>query len=155
MRGKELLSARLDWLRATELPKVISDISEAKKQGDLSENFEYYAAKRRKGEVEREIQEIEEYVKSVVVLKLPQNPTSVCFGCKVRLTLNGQNAEYIVLGDREADVDRGSISISCPLFATIVGKGAGFKFELNGKNGELLEVLPVSEAELDHIMTAI
>ena len=142
---------RLEKLRS-ELPVVINAISEAKKQGDLSENFEYHAAKRRKGEVEKEISELEDYVRSAIIAKLPARPTSVCFGCRVELESESGRISYIIVGDRESDVEKGSLSIGSPLFQAMIGKKSGSLVAVNGKEYKILSVIAVSDDEIEPVL---
>jgi len=152
-QGKLALTEKLAKLR-DELSEVIIAIAEAKKQGDLSENFEYHAAKRRRGEVESLINELDNYLKACMVSKLPTDPKSVCFGSKVILYCSEARMEYVILGEREADVDKGSISINSPLCRAMLGQKVNFSFDLNGKTYEVLRIEPVSDQELEQVIAS-
>ena len=153
-QGKVLLTEKLSNLR-DELSEVIVAIAEAKKQGDLSENFEYHAAKRRRSEVEKLINELDAYLKSCVVSKLPADPKSVCFGSKITLSCSESQMHYIILGEREADVDRGSISINSPLCRAMLGQKLNFSFELNGKSYTITGIEAVSDEDLPKFMVKL
>jgi transcription elongation factor GreA len=82
--GKALLLERITELRQT-LPSVREELMEAQKKGDFSENFEYHAAKKHLRELEFQIEELDKYIKSTDIIKLPSSPSIVCFGAKVTL----------------------------------------------------------------------
>ena len=150
-RGRELLYAKLEKMRA-ELPALIEAISEAKKNGDLSENFEYHAAKRKRNEVENEINQLDAFLKVSIVSKLPENPSIACFGCQITLeSSDNRILTYAILGEHEANVENGSISTSSPLFRSMLGKKVGDEFDFNSIKYRITKISSISEHELSSI----
>jgi len=128
-RGAEMLRAELQRLKSVERPAVINSIAEARAQGDLSENAEYDAAKEKQGFIEGRIAEIESKLAGAQVI----DPAAVdadgriVFGATVELEdLNsGATVTYQIVGDDEADIDHGLISISSPIARALIGKSEG------------------------------
>ncbi len=128
-RGAEILKAELHKLKTVERPAVISAISEARAQGDLSENAEYDAAKDRQGFIEGRIQEIESKLSAAQVI----DPASldaggrVVFGSTVDLEEeeSGERVRYQIVGEDEADLKLGLINISSPIARALIGKEEG------------------------------
>ena len=128
-RGAELLKAELHKLKTVERPGVIQAISEARAQGDLSENAEYDAAKERQGFIEGRIQEIEGKMSIAQVI----DPSSiqadgrVVFGATVELEDedSGQRVKYQIVGEDEADLKQGLINIGSPIARALIGKVEG------------------------------
>ncbi len=128
-RGSELLKAELHKLKTVERPAVIQAISEARAQGDLSENADYDAAKERQGFIEGRIQEVEGKLSAAQVI----DPTSiqadgrVVFGATVELEDEdtGDRVKYQIVGEDEADLKQGLINISSPIARALIGKEGG------------------------------
>ena len=128
-RGFEKLKAELHRLKTVDRPGVINAISEARAQGDLSENAEYEAAKDRQGFIEGRIQEIESKLSAAQVI----DPTSVeaggkvVFGATVELEdeKSGEKVKYQIVGEDEADLKQGLINISSPIARAMIGKEEG------------------------------
>lgn len=128
-RGSELLKAELHRLKTVERPSVIAAISEARAQGDLSENAEYEAAKDRQGFIEGRIQEVEGKLSAAQVI----DPSSVdaggrvVFGTTVDLQeeSSGENVTYQIVGEDEADLKLGLVNISSPIARALIGKEEG------------------------------
>ena len=128
-RGFEKLKAELHRLKTVDRPGVINAISEARAQGDLSENAEYEAAKDRQGFIEGRIQEIESKLSAAQVI----DPTSVeaggkvVFGATVELEdeKSGEKVTYQIVGEDEADLKQGLINISSPIARAMIGKEEG------------------------------
>jgi transcription elongation factor GreA len=128
-RGAEILKAELHKLKTVERPAVIGAISEARAQGDLSENAEYDAAKDRQGFIEGRIQEIESKLSAAQVI----DPASldaggrVVFGSTVELEEeeSGERVRYQIVGEDEADLKLGLINISSPIARALIGKEEG------------------------------
>ncbi|MBL8507912.1 MAG: transcription elongation factor GreA, partial [Chitinimonas sp.] len=116
--GAELLRAELQQLKSVERPSVIAAIAEARSHGDLSENAEYDAAKERQGFVEGRIADLEGKLSNAVII----NPAEIdaegriVFGTTVDLEdlESGDNVTYQIVGDDEADIKLGKISVSSP-----------------------------------------
>ena len=138
-RGAELLKAELHQLKTVERHAVIRAISEARAQGDLSENAEYEAAKDKQGFIEGRILEIDSKLAAAQVI----DPSTVdaggrvVFGATVDLEeeSSGQEVTYQIVGDDEADLKKGLISISSPIARSMIGKEAGDVAEVQAPGG--------------------
>lgn len=127
--GAELLRQELSHLKSVSRPRVIEAISEARKHGDLKENAEYHAAKEEQGFIEGRIAEIEtklSYAQIIDVTTLTQTG-KVVFGVTVTLFNLDTEEEiiYRIVGDDEADIKAGKISISSPIASALIGKEEG------------------------------
>jgi transcription elongation factor GreA len=135
------------FMKSVERPRIIKAIEEARAHGDLSENAEYHAAKEAQGWNETKVQELEDRLSRAEVI----DPTklsgdTVMFGAK--LTLIDEDSEdevkYQIVGDFEADVKKGRISISSPIARALIGKKRGDSVEVNtpggGKSYEIVKV---------------
>ena len=128
-RGAELLKEELHRLKHVERPAVINAISEARAQGDLSENAEYDAAKEKQAFIEGRIQELEGKLSAAQII----DPSTldvegrIVFGATVELEdlEDGKVAIYQIVGDDEADLNSGKISISSPIARALIGKEEG------------------------------
>lgn len=148
VRGAEKLKAELHQLKTVERHAVIQAIAEARAQGDLSENAEYEAAKDKQGFIEGRILEIEGKLAAAQII----DPSTVdaggkvVFGSTVDLEEEASGAEvtYQIVGDDEADLKLGLISISSPIARALIGKEAGDVAEVQAPGGvkryEVLEV---------------
>jgi transcription elongation factor GreA len=129
LRGAEALRAELKKLKTEARPNVIKAIAEARGHGDLSENAEYHAAREQQGFIEGRIKEIETKLSTADVIdpsKLPNNG-KVVFGALVELEDQeaAQRVTYQVVGEDEADIKLGRISITSPIARAVVGKSEG------------------------------
>lgn len=128
-RGAEQLRDELQRLKSVERPAVITAIAEARAQGDLSENAEYDAAKEKQGFIEGRIAEIESKLSAAQII----DPSSldadgrVVFAATVELEdlESGDTVKYQIVGDDEADLDHGLISVSSPIARALIGKTEG------------------------------
>jgi transcription elongation factor GreA len=148
-RGAELLREELHRLKVVERPAVINAIAEARSHGDLSENAEYDAARERQGFVEGRIADIDGKLSNAMII----DPASldaegrVVFGATVELEDQKTNdvIRYQIVGDDEADIKAGRISISSPIARALIGKYAGDIAEVHAPGGvkeyEILDVL--------------
>lgn len=138
-RGAEKLKDELHRLKTVERHAVIQAIAEARAQGDLSENAEYEAAKDKQGFIEGRIQEIEGKLAAAQVI----DPSSldadgkVVFGSTVDLEDedSGDAVTYQIVGDDEADLKQGLISVSSPIARAVIGKEAGDVAEFQAPGG--------------------
>jgi len=137
-RGAELLKSELQRLKTVERHAVIQAISEARGQGDLSENAEYEAAKDKQAFIEGPIAEIESKLAAAQVI----DPASldaggrVVFGATVELEEEaGQRVTYQIVGDDEADLKQGLISISSPIARALIGKESGDVADVQAPGG--------------------
>lgn len=128
-RGAEKLKEELQRLKSVERPAVVNAIAEARAQGDLSENAEYDAAKDKQGFIEGRILEIEGKLAIAQVIDPADLDAGgrVVFGSTVDLEeeATGQAVTYQIVGDDEADLKQGLISISSPIARALIGKEAG------------------------------
>jgi len=148
VQGAELLKAELQRLRSVDRPNVIQAIAEARAQGDLSENAEYDAAKERQSFIEGRIAEIEAKLANAQVID-PRtlNAEGRCvFGATVRVEDldSGDVSTYQIVGDDEADIKNGKISVSSPIARALIGKSEGDVAEVVAPGGiRSYEVLDV------------
>jgi len=148
VQGAELLKAELQRLRGVDRPNVIQAIAEARAQGDLSENAEYDAAKERQSFIEGRIAEIEAKLANAQIIDPKTlNADGHCvFGATVKVEDldNGSVATYQIVGDDEADIKNGKISVGSPIARALIGKMAGDVAEVEAPGGlrtyEVLEV---------------
>lgn len=127
--GAEKIRVELHRLKTVERPSVIAAIAEARSHGDLSENAEYDAAKERQGFVEGRIQELEGKISNAQIIdpKLLDADGRTVFGATVDLedVDTGDKVTYQIVGDDEADIKTGKISVGSPVARAIIGKYAG------------------------------
>lgn len=138
LAGYQQLEDELRRLKNEERPAVIQAISDARAHGDLSENAEYHAAKERQGWIEGRILELEDkYTRAQVIDVSKLNGKSVVFGATV--TLIDEDTEekkaWQIVGDYEADVRSGKISISSPIARAMIGKNQGDNIEVAAPGG--------------------
>ena len=127
-KGYEALKAELDRLKKVERPKVIEAIAEARSHGDLSENAEYDAAKDRQGFIESRINEIENKLADARIIETAgRTSETVVFGATVQLIeLEArQKKQYTLVGQDEADLKDGKISVQSPVGKALIGKRVG------------------------------
>jgi transcription elongation factor GreA len=138
-RGADLLKTELHRLKTVERHAVIQAIAEARAQGDLSENAEYDAAKDKQGFIEGRIRELEAKLAAAQVI----DPASldaggrVVFGATVELEddESGAKVTYQIVGDDEADLKQGLISISSPIARALIGKSEGDVADVQAPGG--------------------
>jgi len=147
IKGAEALRAELQCLKSAERPKVIAAIAEARAHGDLSENAEYDAARERQGFIEGRIADIEVKLANAQVIdpKLLDAGGRCVFGATVDLEDgSGATMTYQIVGEDEADIKTGKISISSPIARALIGKYAGDPVAVQTpggvKNYEILDV---------------
>jgi len=148
VKGAELMRAELHQLKTVERPKVIASIQEARTHGDLSENAEYDAAKEKQSFIEGRIVELEGKLANAQII----DPAHVdadgrcVFGATVELAEvgSGEPVTYQIVGDDEADIKSGKISISSPIARALIGKYSGDVAEVKAPGGikeyEILDV---------------
>jgi transcription elongation factor GreA len=148
VKGAELLKAELQHLKSVERPSVIQAIAEARAQGDLSENADYDAAKERQSFVEGRIAAIEAKLSNAQIIDPTQlNADGRCvFGATVDLEDldSGDSVTYQIVGDDEADIKLGKISVGSPIARALIGKHVGDVAEVQAPGGireyEVLDV---------------
>jgi transcription elongation factor GreA len=129
MRGAEALRNELKKLKSESRPNVIKAIAEARAHGDLSENAEYHAAREQQGFIEGRINEIEAKLSTAEIIDTSKltNTGKVVFGAVVELEEQdgAHRVTYQVVGEDEADIRSGRISITSPIARAVVGKSEG------------------------------
>lgn len=136
--GFESLKEELRWRQQEERPRIIEAISEARAHGDLSENAEYHSAKEAQSLNEGRISELEDMIARAEVIDVAKlSGDTVKFGATVVLVDEDTEEEktYQIVGDQEADVKAGRISISSPIARALIGKGVGDAIEVNAPGG--------------------
>lgn len=145
--GYQALDEELKRLKSVERPSVIAAIAEARSHGDLSENAEYHAAKERQGWIEGRIAEIEDKISRAQVIDVSKlSGSQVKFGATVTVVDEDTEEEgtYKIVGEHEADVKAGKISISSPIARAMIGKEQGDVVEVNTPGGvKAYEILKV------------
>ena len=126
VRGAEQLREELDFLKNVRRPEIIKAIAEAREHGDLKENAEYHAAREQQGFCEGRIQEIEGKLGNAQVIDVTKMPNNgkVIFGATVVLvnTDTDEEVTYRIVGDDEANIKEGLISVNSPIARGLVGK---------------------------------
>jgi transcription elongation factor GreA len=129
LRGAELLRTELKRLKSEDRPRVIKAIAEARSHGDLSENAEYHAAREQQGFIEGRIAEIEARLGAAEIIDVAslQHNGRVVFGATVELEDQdeGSAVTYQIVGEDEADIRSGRISIGSPIARALIGKTQG------------------------------
>jgi transcription elongation factor GreA len=129
LRGAEMLRAELKRLKSSDRPRVIKAIAEARSHGDLSENAEYHAAREQQGFIEGRIMEIESRLAAAEIIDIASLPATgkVVFGATVEIEDQDEGASvtYQLVGEDEADIRGGRISITSPIARALVGKVQG------------------------------
>lgn len=128
-KGAARLKAELDHLKSVKRPAVINAIAEARAHGDLKENAEYHAAREQQGFIEGRIQELEYTLSHAQLIDVStlNAGSRVVFGATVELADcdSGDEVTYQIVGDLEADIKQGLISVSSPLARALIGKHEG------------------------------
>ncbi len=136
--GFEALKEELRWRQQDERPRIIEAISEARSHGDLSENAEYHSAKEAQSLNEGRINELEDLTARAEVIDVSKlSGDTVKFGATVELVDEDteEKKTYQIVGDQEADVKLGRISISSPIARALIGKKIGDSIEVNAPGG--------------------
>jgi len=140
-RGAAKLREELQTLKRVERPRIIREIAEARAHGDLRENAEYHAARERQGFIEGRIQEIEDKLSSAQVI----DPSTldaggrVVFGATVELVnvASGEETVYQIVGELEADIGAGQVSVTSPIARALIGKQEGDLVTVRAPAGEV------------------
>lgn len=144
--GYDLLDEELRQLRAVERPAVIRAIAEAREHGDLSENAEYHAAREKQSFVEGRIKELEGIISRAEVIDPSRLSGSIKFGATVTLLDEDSEEErtYQIVGEAEADLERGLLNMRAPLARALIGKDEGDSVEVvtpgGGKSYEIISI---------------
>jgi len=139
IEGAERLRAELHRLKTIERPAVIQALSDARSQGDLSENADYDAAKERQGFLEGRISEVESKLAHAQIIdpSAIEADGRVVFGATVEIEdlKSGDRNAYQIVGDDEADIKAGKISVNSPIARALIGKTEGDAAEVQAPGG--------------------
>jgi transcription elongation factor GreA len=140
LKGAERLRSELKRLKSEDRPRVIQAIAEARSHGDLSENAEYHAAREQQSFIEGRIKDIEAHLSNSEIIDVSRLSTGggkVVFGATVDLEDqdDGGKVVYQIVGDAEADIKSGLISVSSPIARALVGKSEGDIIDVVAPNG--------------------
>jgi len=139
-QGARKLREELDRLKSVERPQIIEAIAEARAHGDLKENAEYHAAREQQGFIEGRISELEDKLSNAQVIDVGAlaGKEQIVFGATVELFDLETEAEvtYQIVGDGEADIDHGRISVSSPIARALIGKREGDVAEVAAPGGQ-------------------
>ena len=139
LRGATRLREELKRLKTEDRPTVIKAIAEARSHGDLSENAEYHAAREQQSFIEGRIQEIEHRLSNAEIIDVTTLPASgrVVFGATVELEdqNGGSPVRYQLVGDDEADIKQGLLSVSSPVARALIGKSQGDVVDVTAPGG--------------------
>jgi transcription elongation factor GreA len=139
LRGAERLRQELKQLKSEARPNVIKAIAEARSHGDLSENAEYHAAREQQSFIEGRINDIENRLSNAEVIDVTKLPASgrIVFGSTVELEdeESGAKVIYQLVGDDEADIKRGMLSVSSPIARALIGKSEGDVVDVTAPGG--------------------
>jgi len=146
--GFKALEEELRQRQQEERPRIIQAIAEARAHGDLSENAEYHSAKEQQSLNEGRIAELEDKISRAEVIDVSKlSGSTIKFGATVKLIDDDTDEEktYMIVGDTEADVKGGKVSISSPIARALIGKKTGDSIEVNtpggGKSYEIIDVI--------------
>jgi len=138
-KGADRLRAELERLKSVERPRIIQAIAEARAHGDLKENAEYHAAREQQSFAEGRIKDIEAHLSNsdIIDVTLVSAGDRVVFGATVDLEEEegGAKVVYQIVGDAEADIRAGLISVSSPIARALVGKSIGDVVDVVAPNG--------------------
>ncbi len=139
VRGSEKLRQELDRLKGQDRPRVIRDIADARAHGDLKENAEYHAAREQQGFIEARIADIEGKLANAQVIDVTSLPANgkVVFGVTVVLSdeHSGEEKTYQIVGEDEADIKQGLLSIRSPIARALIGKEEGEVVDVQAPGG--------------------
>ena len=136
--GYRTLDDQLKQLKSVERPSVIAAISEAREHGDLSENAEYHAAREKQSFIEGRIKELESILSLAEVIDPSKLSGSIKFGATVTLVDEDTEEErtYTIVGEVEADLERGLLNMKSPLARALIGKDEGDSVEVKTPGGQ-------------------
>ena len=145
--GAQALETELKHLKTTERPAIIKAIAEAREHGDLSENAEYHSAKEKQSFIEGRINELEGVISLTEVIDPAKLSGSIKFGARVTLVDEDTDQEktYQIVGEYEANIEKGLLNIKSPIARALIGKEEGDSVEVRTPGGEKsYEVLKIS-----------
>lgn len=136
--GQAALADELKQLKSVERPAVIKAIAEAREHGDLSENAEYHAAREKQSFIEGRVKELEGILSLADVIDPAKLSGAIKFGATVKLVDEDTDEEkvYQIVGEPEADIEKGKLNIKSPLARALIGKEEGDSVEVRTPGGE-------------------
>ncbi|WP_106204724.1 transcription elongation factor GreA [Aliiruegeria haliotis] len=136
--GFTALDAELKKLKTEDRPAIIKAIAEAREHGDLSENAEYHSAREKQSFIEGRIKELEGYISLANVIDPASLSGSIKFGATVTIVDEDSDEEktYQIVGEPEADLERGLLNIKSPIARALIGKEEGDSIEVRTPGGE-------------------
>ncbi|MCA1776385.1 MAG: transcription elongation factor GreA [Loktanella sp.] len=136
--GYQKLDAELKHLKTVERPAIIRAISEAREHGDLSENAEYHSAKEKQSFIEGRVKELEGVISLADVIDPTKMKGAVKFGATVNLVDEDTDEEktFQIVGEYEADIEKGLLNIKSPLARALIGKDEGDSVEVRTPGGD-------------------
>jgi transcription elongation factor GreA len=145
--GAQRLKVELHRLKTIDRPAIIQALAEARSHGDLSENADYDAAKERQGFIEGRIAEVESKLANAQVIDTAAlDVPHVVFGATVDLEdgHSGESVTYQIVGDDEADIKHGKISVNSPIARALIGKAEGDTADVQAPGGaRTFEILAI------------
>jgi len=149
--GTEAIKRELKHIKSVERPKNVQDISTARDHGDLRENAEYHAAKEKQSHIEGRIQMLEDRLARAEIIDVTRlSGERIVFGATVTLedVDSGNKVQYLIVGETEADLKKGRLSITSPIARGLVGREVGDEVKIRTPGGErTYEVLKVEFLE--------
>lgn len=146
--GYKKLLEQIEHMETVERPQISHQIAEARDKGDLSENAEYDAAKEAQGMLEMKISQLKERLSNARLIdesKLTTDSVQIMNKVKVRNQVNGQEMEYTIVSESEANIREGKLAVTTPIAKGLLGKKLGDIVELQVPSGILhLEILSIS-----------
>ncbi len=135
--GYDALNAELKHLKSVERPAIIQAIAEAREHGDLSENAEYHSAKEKQSFIEGRVKELEGAISLAEVIDPTKLSGTVKFGATVELADEDTDEEktYKIVGEYEADIEKGLLNIKSPIARALIGKDEGDSVEVRTPGG--------------------
>jgi transcription elongation factor GreA len=133
------LKEDLKRLKYVERPKIVKEIAEARTHGDISENAEYHAAKEKQSHLEGRIAQVEDWIARAEVIDVSKHQGErVVFGATVTLAdvESGDEVRYRIVGELEADLKQGKVSVTSPIARALIGKGQGDVVQVRSPGGQ-------------------
>ena len=139
VEGEKMLREELSELKSVKRPKITDAIKEAREKGDLKENAEYHAAREQQSFVEGRIKDIEGKLSNSQIIDISRMPKSdkVIFGTTVVVADDDKEITYKIVGEDEADLKKGKISVTSPISRSLVGKSEGDSVTIKTPSGEI------------------
>ncbi|MDB6182172.1 transcription elongation factor GreA [Paracoccus fistulariae] len=137
-KGADALEQELNQLKSKERPAIIRQIAEAREHGDLSENAEYHAAREKQGFIEGRIKELESILSLAEVIDPTKLSGAIKFGATIELIDEDTEEErsYQIVGEPEADIERGLLNVRSPLARALIGKEEGDSVDVTTPGGQ-------------------